>query len=254
MNSKKTQPDVELSLVLPVYNQASYIAGVVREIEETLRRARLNYELILAENRSPDNTLEVLQKIARNNPRIRVVESPIKGYGGAIIEGYKVARGRWVAHMGSTGMIEPELVVRCLKVVRNGDADIAKPYRAVRENIVRRLNSFAYNLLANIMFGVKTHDTNSCPKVFSRRWVPVFDLQYRDSFLDLELLAKARLMGLKVVEIPTRHRPRESGKSNTSFRTVLEFVGNMLRFRRERRLQKWWNALPNSVRNELAKK
>lgn len=254
----KTSP--ELTLVLPVYNQAGYIAGVVREIEGVLRHAGVDYELILAENRSPDNTLEVLQEIARKNRRARVVEAPIKGYGGAIIQGYALARGRFVAHMGSTGQIEPRLIVECYRIVQKGKADIAKPYRAVRENWLRRANSRAFNTFANLLFSLNTHDTNSCPKVFARQWLKIFDLQFRDSFLDLELLAKARLLNLKIVEVPTHHRPRQAGKSNTSFKTIREFVSNMVRYRQSGALEQWWKNVPeqyklgsNAVRTVIKK-
>ena len=76
-----------LSVVLPIHNQAGFIQAVVGEIDTYLRRAKIDFELILAENGSRDETLSVLHRIARANPRAHVIVTHKRGYGGAIIDG-----------------------------------------------------------------------------------------------------------------------------------------------------------------------
>ena len=228
-----------LSVVLPIHNQAGFIQAVVGEIDTYLRRAKIDFELILAENGSRDETLNVLHRIARSNPRAHVIVTHKRGYGGAIIDGWDKARGEFVCHMTSTGQIDPKDIVRCLQVVDGGKGDIAKIYRPVRESPLRQIVSRMFNVIARILFGTRVKDINSCPKIFRRELLPLLDLKFRDSFMDLELIVKAHALDLSIVELPTTLRERTGGRSYTNFRTLFEFLGNMFRYRVSAEFAQW---------------
>ncbi len=228
-----------LSVVLPIHNQAGFIQAVVSEIDTYLRSAKINFELILAENGSRDETLNVLHRIARANPRAHVIVTHKRGYGGAIIDGWEKARGEFVCHMTSTGQIDPEDIVRCFKAVSSKKGDIVKIYRPIRESVLRRVVSRTFNAVARILFGTRVKDINSCPKIFRRELLPLLDLKFRDSFMDLELIVKAHALDLSIVELPTTLRARTGGRSYTNFRTLFEFLGNMIRYRTSPEFAQW---------------
>ena len=228
-----------LAVVLPIHNQAGFIEAVVAEIDECLRYAKINFELILAENGSRDETLTVLYRIARANRRAHVIVTHKRGYGGAIIDGWDKTRAEFVCHMTSTGQIDPKDIVRSFQAVVAGKGDIAKIYRPVRESPLRQIVSRSYNAFARVLFGTRVKDINSCPKIFRRDLLPKLNLHFRDSFLDLELIAKAHALNLSIVELPTKLRERAGGKSSTSLRTLLEFLHNMFRYRVSAEFAQW---------------
>jgi glycosyltransferase involved in cell wall biosynthesis len=228
-----------LSVVLPIHNQAGFIQAVVAEIDTYLRSAKVNFELILAENGSRDETLTILRRIAHNNPRAHVVVAHKRGFGGAIIDGWAHARGEFVCHMTSTGQIDPKDIVRCFKAVFSKKGDIVKIYRPIRESILRKIVSRTFNAVARILFGTRVKDINSCPKIFRRELLPLLNLKFRDSFIDLELIVKAHALDLSIVELPTTLRERTGGRSYTNFRTLFEFLRNMFRYRISDEFRQW---------------
>lgn len=234
-----------LSVVLPIHNQAGFIEAVVAEIDTYLRSAEINFELILAENGSRDATLRVLHRIARTNPRAHVIVTHKRGYGGAIIDGWSKARGEFVCHMTSTGQIDPKDIVRCLRMVIAGKGDIAKIYRPIRESPLRQVVSRMFNVIARILFGTRVKDINSCPKIFRRDLLPLLNLKFRDSFMDLELIVKAHALDLSIVELPTTLRERTGGRSYTNLRTLFEFLGNMIRYRLSDEFRQWKKTIPS---------
>ncbi len=219
----------ELSLILPVLNEADFIDRVVDDVLHVLGKSGIDFELILAENGSTDRSLEVLKKISSKNERVQVCVAPHKGWGIALLTGFKIAEGEYIGHMPSDGQIDPGVIPG---IWRRCKADtIAKVHRVERENFLRVVNSKVYNLLANILFGVRTFDINGCPKIYPRGMVEQMKLVSRDSFIDLEMMIKARKWGYKIREVSTISHMRVGGKSNTNWRTVIEFLKNMFNYK-----------------------
>lgn len=229
----------ELSLVLPFLNQEDIIIPVLKNIQDTLDRAQINYEIIMVNNGSSDRSYTVLQKLSKQDARLHAYNLSKKGYGLAIKKGWGEAKGKYVCHMVSDGQVDPKTIVLVYREIAKEKFDLVKILRHTRENKLRTINSYVYNLFANFLFRIGTHDTNASPKVFSKHFIRVFSIKADDSFLDLELMVKAKYLNLKIKEIPTSSLQRAGGKSNTSIKTVLEFINNMLRFRFGNDLRDW---------------
>jgi len=219
-----------LSLVLPVWNEEEIIGKVVQEIVGVLEGARVDYELLLVENGSVDRSLEVIRELSRQNPRLRVVVRP-KGYGSAVIGGLEEAAKEVVGYMPSDGQIEPRIIIECLKYWENGGYDLVKINRVERESGERRFISVCFNGITRLLFGLKAQDINGSPKFFSRKAVKLLDLQSKQNLIDTELMAKAKRLGWKFVELPTASRPRTGGKSHVNPWTILEFFDELLQLR-----------------------
>src|SRR3990167_10002747 len=233
----------ELSVILPVLNEEQIITPVIADIKKVLDQEKIDYELVLVDNGSQDGSSKVISDLASADKRLVVVHTPLKGWGRAIIIGWKKANGKYVAHMPSDGQVNPVSLVELLALLWQQNADIAKIKRVTRESLLRSVNSKIYNLIANLLFNIKVTDTNGCPKMFARVLVKKFDIQSLDSFLDLELLVKARFLRLRIVEIETKGLPRTGGVSNTSMLTVLEFLNNMIKFLFSSYLKSWKNSV-----------
>lgn len=232
----------ELSIILPVLNEEDIITSVIKEIRVPLNKAKIDYELILVDNGSTDRSLEVINALSKEDKRIKVVHTSHQGWGRAIILGWNKAEGKYVSHMPSDGQIDPGTLPVLLEALRNNLADIVKVSRVTRENALRKYNSKSYNFLANLLFGVKTRDTNACPKMFEKKLLNKLALKSLDSFIDLELMSKARYLNMRILEISAFGLQRTGGKSNTSIKTVLEFVGNMFKFKLGEDFSEWKKA------------
>jgi len=228
----------EFSLVLPVVNEADIIEAVVREIEHVLRAEKINYELILVENQSTDDTLRVLRKLSKNNSRIQIVETR-RGYGSAVLAGLQKANGKYVGYMPSDGQIDPKILPDLLKYAKSKNYDLVKVRRKTRENIIRFLRSRIFNILAHLLFHIPTWDINGSPRIFLRTALPTLELSFRDSFIDTEFAIKAKLLNWKIKELPIYNRDRIGGESTVSIKTVVEFVKNLFSYRFSSSLKDW---------------
>lgn len=218
----------DLSLILPVLNEEKFIEKVVLETLAVMDASEIDYEILLAENGSTDNSLAIMRRIEGTHPRVRVCIAPHRGWGIAILTGYSAARGEYFCHMPSDGQVDAATVP--VLFGQRAKNKIVKICRVTRENAMRYWNSKAYNMIGNLMFRLNLRDINGCPKLYHRTCVQETHPMSKDSFIDLEFQTKAKRRGYRIVEIPTAGLERIGGKSNTSLRTVMEFVRNMLRF------------------------
>lgn len=226
------------SLILPVHNQADSIARVVDEIVRIIKNDHITYEIILVENGSRDTTWKVVQKLQVKYKTVRAIQSPL-GYGSAVLAGLACARGKYVSYMPSDGQSDATMLPLLLAEIKTNKWDLVKIKRKNRENILRFLNSKAYNLIAHILFSTRLSDINGSPRILKREKLPQLALSYTDSFIDVEMAVKARALNWKIREIPAQDLSRISGKSTVSIRTVIEFLRNFYEFKSQNKLNQW---------------
>lgn len=220
----------DFSLVLPVQNQAAITAAVTATIVAVLEKNQINYELVMVENGSSDNTLAVLNQLAKTNTRIKIFNCP-SGYGRAVVYGLNRARGKYLAYMPSDGQCDPLVLPRVYKTITQPSVDLVKVFRTSRESVLRRLVSLSFNLLINLIFGLKTKDINASPTGFAQAKLKLLKLKSPDSFLDTELLIKARRLNWQIVRLPMKNLKRAGGRSTVKPKIILEFFRNMWHWR-----------------------
>jgi len=91
-----TDEALQLSIIIPVYNEEGILRGSVLELEEKLRRFGWRYELILSENGSRDRTVEIGRELEAEHPHVRMISIGQPNYGLAMRQGILEARGRYV--------------------------------------------------------------------------------------------------------------------------------------------------------------
>jgi len=232
----------EFSLILPVQNQEEIIKPVTDKIVSVLRKAKINYEIVMVENGSKDNVLKVLKKMAKGNNRIKITVTPA-GYGRAVVHGLKKAKGEFIGYMPSDGQCDERVLPKVVKEAQRKGVDLVKVFRTSRESVLRKNVSINFNLLANILFCLWIWDINASPTVFKRKNLKKLDLQAKDSFLDTELLIKARYLKWKIVRVAMLNFNRAGGKSTVKPPIVLEFLRNMMDWRFSNKLRDWKNAV-----------
>ena len=224
---------MELSLAIPFYNEEKNVANVLRELSSLLAKNAIDYEVIAVDNGSHDITGSIIDGFSRKNPRIRKVRVEVnQGYGYGIKKGLDECRGNFVGYLWGDNQIPPFTVIDLLKKLKNEGLSLCKVTRIQRtESRVRRIQSMCYNFLMWILFGVRSHDVNGCPKIMRRDVYKSLRIQSNDWFIDAEILIQCKRKGYKLGEIPIESQEREGGTSKVNWRTCFEFMRNMVRYK-----------------------
>ena len=223
----------DLSVVLPVHNQADHLAKLVEGHTSVLDRLGWPYELVLVLNACTDNSGRVARELAERHPPLRVVELQQPGWGRAVRAGLREARGDMLCYTNSA-RTTPEMLVLHLSYARAYPQAVLKANRKIRDNWRRRLGSLIYNLECRALFDVPWWDINGTPKVFPRSFSALLALQRDDDLIDAEFSAVCREEGYPVIEIPVLTSQRIGGKSTTNYGSALKMYAGALALKRAR--------------------
>jgi glycosyltransferase involved in cell wall biosynthesis len=203
-----SEPDVLVSVVIPVYQEAEILRTSLSQLFGDLSAAFGDrFEVILAENGSSDDTVAIATDEISRRSRLSVFSYPEPNYGGALREGIFRARGRYVV-CEEIDICDVDFHVRALELLERDEADLVVGSKAMRgaddrRPLVRRAATRAYNGLLRATLGFHGTDTHGL-KAFRRdAVVPVAHrcLVEHDVFAS-ELVIRAQRDGVRVVEIP----------------------------------------------------
>lgn len=203
---------MKLSLIIPAHNEEARIG---RALDAYLpfftQRYGPGLEIIVVVNGSTDDTAVVVGRYSERFPQLRcIVESAAIGKGGALILGFREARGDLVGFVDADASTPPEAFQDLID--RIGDADVAVASRWCRgatvsppQPLTRRIASRVFNLLTRLLFGLRLTDTQCGAKLMKRdALVPVLDsLGITRWAFDVDLLFQMQRVGRTIVEIPT---------------------------------------------------
>ncbi|MCS6947303.1 MAG: glycosyltransferase [Steroidobacteraceae bacterium] len=205
---------VELSVVVPVYNEAENVGPLAREVAAALQGR--DFELIVVDDGSGDGTAAAaLAARSDGIPQLRLLRHSQRcGQSRALCSGVAAARAAWVATLDGDGQNDPADIVALLETrdrPEHAAVELFIGHRVQRRDTVwRRLQSRIANGIRAALLGDRTPDTGCGLKLFKRerfRELPQFDHMHR--FLPA-LFVRA---GAIVVSVPVRHRPRAAGRS-----------------------------------------
>jgi glycosyltransferase involved in cell wall biosynthesis len=207
-----------LSIVLPVANQEDHIERVVEGYIDALRDCECAVDFVLAVNNSRDDSIGACRRLAAAHPgSVRVVSSP-PGWGHAVRCGLRAAHGSVVGFANSARTHNDDLS-RAVNCALSNPHALIKGKRVARAySPVRRFGSRVYNAECRTFFGLEPGDINGNPKLWSRDLLPPELLSEGGSFLDAEVLIRARDRGIPVIEIPVLRMDRHGGRSMTTLR------------------------------------
>ena len=204
---------VELSVVVPVFNERDNIAPLIGEIVAALR-GRLAFEVVYVDDGSRDDSLAVLQSLKTSTPELRVIaHEKQSGQSTAIRNGIKAARGAWIATLDGDGQNDPADIPKLLAARAAADPGIRlfAGWRVDRQDSgSKRWASKFANALRSRLLRDETPDTGCGIKLFERAVfleLPYFDHMHR------YLPALFKRAGWRSVSVPVHHRQRSAGVS-----------------------------------------
>jgi len=206
---------IDISIVIPVKNEAGNILPLANELESIMDREFAEWECIWVDDGSSDGTLDLLRELARVNHRHRYISfEKNAGQSAALWAGFMETRAPIVATIDGDGQNDPADIPALFRTVQSGDADMANGYRARRQdNLERKISSILGNGFRTLLTGKTVRDAGCSTRVFRRECVqgmPRFAGMHR--FIP----TLAAMQGFKLSEAPVNHRPRVKGRTKYS--------------------------------------
>ena len=213
-----------LSVFYPMWNEQEYIERALdyghRACTALIERGDIaDYELIVIDDASDDATGAIADRCAAENSRVRVVHHATnRKLGGSMRSGFAAARGDLVLYTDADLPFDMAELPRIVRLMRDYDADIVSAYRFDRtgEGALRAVYTFVYNALVKAVFGVRLRDINFACKLVRRRVLDAVDLRSEGSFIDAELMIRAKRSGFEIVQMGVDYFPRTRGISTLS--------------------------------------
>lgn len=204
-----------LSIVIPVYNEASIVASAAAELCQGLDARGWDYEVIFAENGSRDSTQQILEGMCAQNPRLRWFHSERPNYGVALKAGILLARGTYV-FCDEIDLCDLSFYDAALPRLERGEADMVVGSKAAkgasdRRPLIRRVATRVHNGLLRVALDFQGTDTHGLKAFRREALLPVIQKCVVDmDVFASEFVIRAWREGLKVVEIPIQlHEKRQ---------------------------------------------
>lgn len=208
-----TEATRDLSVVLPVYNEAGSLPSLIPEISDTMRGLGRSYEILAVDDGSTDGTVDVLRGLQERDPNLRIVQFRRNfGQTAAFAAGFDYARGEVIVTLDADGQQDPADIPKLLHLLEEGDYDLVNGWRQNRREpfLTRKLPSMIANWLIANASDIRLHDRGCSLKAFRRDVAKQMRL-YGE--LHRFIPEVASLIGVRVAEVPVSDRPRVAGKS-----------------------------------------
>ncbi len=202
-----------ISLVMPAYNEADNIEPMVEEATPALEAVSENYEIIVVDDGSADDTAGVTRRVMESYPHVRLVQHEVnQGFGAAVFTGFTSAEMDWIFYtdadrqfvLGELERFQPYM----------DEADLIAGYRAPRRDpFLRVFYGKGWSMLCTLAFGYTVRDVDCGFKLFRREIIEELapHIASRGATFSIEWLVRAKRAGYRFVELPVTHRPRVAG-------------------------------------------
>lgn len=204
-----------LSVFFPAYNDALSLPGLVRAAMEVLRRHVTDYELIVVNDGSADETQAVAEALAVEfGPRMKVVRHEVnRGYGGALRTGFASSTKEFIFYTDGDGQYDVRELPLLLAQVTS-QVGLVNGYKILRHDPWHRIFIGAcYNQFARLLFRVRLKDIDCDFRLIRKAALETFALTSTSGTVCVELVTGLERSGTAVVEVPVHHFPRLYGRS-----------------------------------------
>jgi len=216
----------ELSIFFPFWNEEKNVEGVVKSAIPIAKKIAEEWEIIIVDDGSSDNTLKIANRLAKENKNVVVAtHQPNRGYGAALKEGLTKAKYNTIVFTDGDRQFDFSQVTRFLDKIDKADMVIG--YREKRQdNPVRHFLMMLLKIWDFIFFRIYFKDIDCGFKMFKREGLnKILPLKSEGAMITTEILAKAKKAKLKIVQVRVAHLPRKYGdQSGGNFRVVFRAI------------------------------
>jgi glycosyltransferase involved in cell wall biosynthesis len=217
---------MDLSIIIPMFNESENVESTLNRVEEALVSFNGTYEIIPVNDGSTDNTLEVLNKISKEDQKIRSVSYPKNiGRGMALRKGFKESSGEIIVSIDADRSYDPHYILDLVGALRDEqdiDFVLASPYMpgGSVENVPfsRLWISKLGNRILRFAMPNRIYTSTGIFRAYRRKVLDSLELEADGKEIHLEILSKALALGFRVKEIPAVLSSRKKGRSKFKFK------------------------------------
>jgi glycosyltransferase involved in cell wall biosynthesis len=203
-----------LSIFFPAYNDGGTIASLVLTARRTVQQLTPNYEIVVVDDGSVDQTAAILDELARTYPDVRVIHhAKNRGYGGALRSGFSAARKDFIFYTDGDGQYDPaELAALWARMA--DDVDLVNGYKISRSDPLHRIViGRVYHYTVKTLFGLVVRDVDCDFRLMRRTVFDRVHLEHNSGVICLEMMKKIQDAGFRIAEVPVHHYHRAYGRS-----------------------------------------
>lgn len=233
MNSERPY---DFSFAAPAYNESATIEKIVRSWENVIQAKGIRAEIVITNDGSTDDTAEILTRLQGEFDNLRLVDNRVnQGYGGALADALRQARGRWIVTLDSDGQFNLGEYAELYNTLTDGKFDVVTGYRdRKRDSFSRFLADRALNLIVRILFCVGFKDTNCALKIYRPETLSSIEIESKGFSAPTEILLKLHALGYRIGERRITHHSRAGGSTALKVgRTGWEFFKFLIYLRRK---------------------
>lgn len=230
---------IDLSLILTLYKEGVIVKSSLARLLELLGKSKLNFEIILIDDASPDETSFLARQATYGKENCRFYKNQKNvGRGGTVSRGIRLAKGKVVGFIDTDLEISPEKIPQAVRLILNGQADVVSGMRTYKFHpslLFRFILSRGYHLLVRLCLPLPLKDTETGFKFFNREKIlPVLaKVEDKRWFWDTEIMALSYQANLKIKEIPVLFKKRLDKKSSVKlFQDSLDYFKKLIKLRR----------------------
>jgi glycosyltransferase involved in cell wall biosynthesis len=228
-------PARSLSVFFPAYNDAGTIASLVITAVQTAATLTPDYEVLVINDGSQDDTPHILDELARVYPdHVRIVHhAKNRGYGGALRSGFEHATKELVFYTDGDAQYDPAEMTALWQAM-TADVDWVNGWKISRSDPLHRIIiGRVYHHTVKTLFGLTVRDVDCDFRLMRRRIFEVVRLEKNSGVICLEMMKKFQDAGFRVAEVPVHHYHRTHGTSQFfNFRRVGRTLVDVMKL--------WW--------------
>ncbi len=215
-----------ISIVSPVYRAEKILPILVSEINLVMERIGEDYEIILVDDRSPDNSWEVMKVLSSQNPKIKSIRlSRNFGQHSAIFAGLTKTKGDWVVVMDCDMQDQPKEIAKLYKKALEGYDIVLGQRENRKDKFLKKLSSKLFYKVFNYLSGANFDNNVANFGIYHQKTIKsILDMGDYVKFFSLFI----NWIGFKSVSIPIEHGEREEGKSTYSVGRLFKQAFNVI--------------------------
>lgn len=207
------------SVVIPSYNEGENLKSLVIELKKVIAKTKFkdSYEIVVVDDNSKDETSGILKNFAKGDGFIALFRNK-KGIFTAVLDGIKIANGKYILTMDADFSHPPNLIPKMLSYIDNYDIVIGSRYvkgGEMRSSFSRKWGGFFLNRICGFIIGTKVKDLGGNFRLFKKDAIDKIEFKYPCKFAEFgqELFYRAEKLNFKIKEVPFVYLDRKKGKS-----------------------------------------